>query len=290
MEKEQKEKKGTKLSRFFDNFLFPFVFTFFAMIGAVRFVGIPVAEFLSEKTGIFYEEFQSADINAGIAKATVAASNKVNFRAEKARKKFARKYDTTAAWQLDTEYDAYPTLNQNHYKIIDDAIDYVKSEIGKQRNWESLSEKKRASIVFAKTHDFIKKYRENSSASGETLLSRGLDKKNLDCDTGSVIYFAIGEALVLPIVTVHVPETSTPKTGHVFVRWNCKDGTYLNWETVEGQFKSDAGYQKWLGNDSLKIEPIVMDSNGYRKEWRQQLHFAYEAKDAESIIKSITVF
>ena len=46
----------------------------------------------------------------------------------------------------------------------------------------------------------------------------------MDCDTGSILYTAIGEALGLPIVTVEAP-------GHKFVRWQLTGRQHINWDT-----------------------------------------------------------
>ena len=72
----------------------------------------------------------------------------------------------------------------------------------------------------------------------------GLLDRKIDCDKYSLIYFAIGQVLKLPISNVHAP-------GHVFVRWEfgSKLGQkYLNWEATSGGVKTDQHYR-----DSLHV-------------------------------------
>lgn len=59
----------------------------------------------------------------------------------------------------------------------------------------------------------------------------------VDCDTASFIYLAVGDAFNLPISAVMAPE-------HVFVRWEFKDGSYLNWETTKGASVGDDTYMR----------------------------------------------
>lgn len=67
-----------------------------------------------------------------------------------------------------------------------------------------------------------------------------------DCDTGSVMYLAVGEALDLPVFLVEVPQ-------HIFVRWYFDDKEYLNWETTGGLSHSDKHY---IRNDNIPLAAI----------------------------------
>ncbi len=69
------------------------------------------------------------------------------------------------------------------------------------------------------------------------LMNVGLDKKEIDCDTYSALYTAISEVLRLPVIPVYAPN-------HSFVRFNFNDGSYLNWEPIEGKQFPDAYYIK----------------------------------------------
>lgn len=55
------------------------------------------------------------------------------------------------------------------------------------------------------------------------------------CDTGSLIYMGIGEALGLDLRPVNVPE-------HTFIRWYYQDGSSFNWDTNFGMKTSDELY------------------------------------------------
>lgn len=61
-----------------------------------------------------------------------------------------------------------------------------------------------------------------------------------DCDTVSYIYVEIGDKLGLPIRLVEAPN-------HNFVRWEFPDGTHLNFETMDGEERSDAAYINGFG-------------------------------------------
>lgn len=56
----------------------------------------------------------------------------------------------------------------------------------------------------------------------------------MDCDTGSILYAAIGEALRLPIVVVEAP-------AHKFVRWQLTGRQAINWDTNAAlEYSTDA--------------------------------------------------
>lgn len=60
---------------------------------------------------------------------------------------------------------------------------------------------------------------------------------HFDCDLGSYLILAIGEALSLPISLVEVPE-------HNFVRWNFEGGAFLNWDTNTARTHSNDEYRR----------------------------------------------
>ncbi len=92
------------------------------------------------------------------------------------------------------------------------------------------------------------------------LLNTGLDKKQIDCDNYSAIYTAISEVLRLPVIPVYAPN-------HSFVRFNFNDGTYLNWEPVDGKHYPDAYYIKKLNISDQSVHQGVYLNNLTRKEF-----------------------
>lgn len=235
---------------------------------------------------INYEEYLSNCIERGINQARSAAIEKAYYKAGQARKKFTRKYDTIAGWQLDTEYNVNSTLSQKHYDIIDNAIDYVKEIISQQRNWQNMSETTRANIILVTIHAFLQKYHKNSATIKEMLLSRCLDKKALDCDTGTVIYLSIGEALNLPIVAVHVI-ASIGSIEHMFVRWNLQNKSCLNWETTKNDpslaSMSDEEQRAGLAKMGKIQFVVIKDRNEYKNVWKRQLYFAYNLDASDDL-------
>lgn len=294
----EEEKKGPeekkKDSNFFLGFLAGIALLFLVLVSYRHVVESPGLIYkLPVSLGNVYERILSWEIARENTNSINAAASKINFKAEMARRQFSKKYDTTAAWQLNTEYDAYPSLSQRHYDIVDGAIDRVKMKILETKGWEGLHEDRRAAVILSTIFNYIQPYRTNSSAKGDKLLSRGLDKKDLECDTASVIYLAVGEVLKLPIVLVAIPTTKNGN-GHVFVRWNFADGSHIDWEatsqTLENAPRSEQDFQRDLGKEKLKLDFIVMDSQAYREDWKAQLRFAYPGKDTESFVKSTTIF
>jgi tetratricopeptide (TPR) repeat protein len=59
----------------------------------------------------------------------------------------------------------------------------------------------------------------------------------MDCDTGSLIFTSIGEALNLPVVVVEAP-------GHKFVRWNLTGRQRINWDTNAAREYSDSDFRR----------------------------------------------
>ena len=92
------------------------------------------------------------------------------------------------------------------------------------------------------------------------LMNVGLDKKAIDCDTYSALYTAISEVLRLPVIPVYAPN-------HSFVRFNFNDGSYLNWEPIEGKHYPDAYYIKKLNIAEQSIQQGVYLSSLTRKEF-----------------------
>ncbi|MBN2400791.1 MAG: tetratricopeptide repeat protein [Spirochaetes bacterium] len=92
------------------------------------------------------------------------------------------------------------------------------------------------------------------------LLNVCLDKKQIDCDNYCAIYTAISEVLRLPIIPVFAPN-------HSFLRFNFNDGTYLNWEPVEGRHYPDAYYVKKLKIADQSIHQGVYLKSLSRKEF-----------------------
>ena len=92
------------------------------------------------------------------------------------------------------------------------------------------------------------------------LLSRGIDKKIIDCDNYCTLYTAIAEVLKIPIVPVYAPN-------HSFIRFYLDDGGYINWETTKAASYDDAYYIKILRiSDSSLKRGVYLKTLG-RKEF-----------------------
>ncbi|MEZ5324468.1 MAG: hypothetical protein R3F19_05345 [Verrucomicrobiales bacterium] len=67
--------------------------------------------------------------------------------------------------------------------------------------------------------------------------SPGAPCHRMDCDTGSLLFASIGEALGLPIVVVEAP-------GHKFVRWKLTGRQQINWDTNAAREYSDDDFRR----------------------------------------------
>lgn len=67
--------------------------------------------------------------------------------------------------------------------------------------------------------------------------SAGRACHRMDCDTGSLIYLAVAEALRLPIVIVEAP-------GHKFVRWQLTGRQHINWDTNAAREYSNNSFRR----------------------------------------------
>jgi tetratricopeptide (TPR) repeat protein len=57
----------------------------------------------------------------------------------------------------------------------------------------------------------------------------------VDCDIASFLFLAMGELMGYPLAMVDMP-------GHNFIRWKRPDGTFINFETMDGKETSDDYY------------------------------------------------
>jgi tetratricopeptide (TPR) repeat protein len=81
-------------------------------------------------------------------------------------------------------------------------------------------------------------------------------KGELDCDTLTIIFLAIGHEFKWPLYAVPAPE-------HFFIRWN--DGKYtFNFD--QGDIDPDAYYEKWLNIDKNAVKQGVYLKSLSRKE------------------------
>jgi hypothetical protein len=61
----------------------------------------------------------------------------------------------------------------------------------------------------------------------------------VDCDIASFLYLAMGEVMGYPLAMVDMP-------GHNFIRWRRADGTFIDFETMDGKETDDAYYiSRW---------------------------------------------
>ncbi len=92
------------------------------------------------------------------------------------------------------------------------------------------------------------------------LLHHGLDTKKIDCDNFSTLYIAIAETLKIPIAPVYAPN-------HSFVRIIFADGSYLNWEVLEGKSLPNAFYIQKLSIAEKSVKNGVYLKTMSRKEF-----------------------
>jgi len=133
---------------------------------------------------------------------------------------------------------------KHHYEYINKIINRAIYNIDVKKKYTTEEAIKILATIDLILKDEGFKFRNN------LLLSKGLDTKIIDCDNYCTLYTAIAEVLKLPIIPVYAPN-------HSFIRFNFKDGSYLNWECTEGKHYSNAWYIKKLNISSKSISQGV---------------------------------
>ncbi|MEM6516839.1 MAG: hypothetical protein AAF688_11700 [Bacteroidota bacterium] len=140
---------------------------------------------------------------------------------------YTPKYSTIAHEILEVEKDLNSNSGNEYdilFKLLDEVIEKSGKKIQSITTTNKLSDGKRQKAI--RILDGI----------NETLLDLGfelkipiqtltemLSKKQMDCDTGAILYLAIGEVYELPIFKVEVPT-------HSFIRYYFEDMEYFNWD------------------------------------------------------------
>lgn len=202
------------------------------------------AFFSYNATHYFYSDTQM-EMAVNWEKAEEAALKDMERNVNQAKKRFKRKYETIISWRLDREHELFP-VSQKHYEQIDKIIDIVIDKLEKKKKiikWKKEIEWARAfatmSIISSALEETIYKQYD-----GELyFLADGINRKRLDCQTLVTIYMGIAEIMKLPLSSVIIPG----QPGHIFVRWQMKDGQYLNWDPVSSVMPERDEYfiMKW---------------------------------------------
>ena len=142
----------------------------------------------------------------------------------------------------------------NHEQYINELINKAAVKISVKDDYST----EEAIKIMETIHRLLKEegfvYKQNF------LLFAGLDKKRIDCDNYTALYTAVSEVLRLPVIPVYAPN-------HSFVRFNFNDGTYLNWEPLEGKHFPDAYYIKKLNIADKSVRQGVYLKSLSRKEF-----------------------
>jgi hypothetical protein len=79
----------------------------------------------------------------------------------------------------------------------------------------------------------------------------------VDCDIASFLYLAMGEVMGYPLAMVDMP-------GHNFIRWKRPDGTYIDFETMDGKETNDEYYiSRWgIPQSFLGIPGVLTTMTG----------------------------
>jgi tetratricopeptide (TPR) repeat protein len=141
-----------------------------------------------------------------------------------------------------------------HNEYINKLINKAVAKITVKKDYSTEEAIKTMSLIYLLLKD------EGFVFKANLLLSVGLDKKEIDCDTYSALYTAIAEILRLPVIPVYAPN-------HSFVRFNFNDGSYLNWEPIEGKHYPDVYYIKKLKIADQSIHQGVYLKSLSRKEF-----------------------
>ncbi len=185
--------------------------------------------------------------------------------------KVARKFDTFGHWLLDLEGEADP-VSAAKYAKLDEIISDAKRRIVFDPAIKEAKAQRKQALAVLKAIDLVLTDQNVLYPAGDydvALLRLGLseqklDKKMLahmlkeelnerrrdhalahadepfyvlDCDTSSIVYVAVAEAVGFELHLVDLPD-------HMFVRWELSDGTHVNWDTNDAEEVSDKEYAK----------------------------------------------
>ena len=122
------------------------------------------------------------------------------------------------------------------YKLLDDVIDAVKTRLPSTRIQNRSTKKARALAIGRITSEvLIEKgfaLAIPTETLGDSLVSRhetGERPRHVfDCDTASLIYMTVADALSMPASLVEIPLSSGDQ--HNYVRWQIAPKTEVNWD------------------------------------------------------------
>lgn len=211
-------------------------------------------------------------------KAEEAALKDVERNANQAKKQFKRKYETIISWRFDREYDLFP-VSQKNYEQIDKIIDIVIDKLEKKKKiikWEDEIEWARAYATMGIISSVLEETVYRQYDGKLYFLADGINRKRLDCQTLATIYMGIAEIMKLPLSSVIIPG----EPGHMFVRWQMKDGQYLNWDPVSSITpERDEYYEKKWHMPKEKF--IIVKLDDFRNAVIKKMALSYAYDNAE---------
>ena len=114
------------------------------------------------------------------------------------------------------------------------------------------------------------------------LLSKGIARRRLDCDTSSMLMLGLGHEMGWPLHLVVVPE-------HSFVRWDDGAGTRINVD--QGHITADETYMTWPRELALESvnEGVYLKNATYRETLSQMYSMRSNAKGTMGMFKEAIV-
>lgn len=162
------------------------------------------------------------------------------------------RYDTIGHRILDLEAEL--GINTEPYKeILDRLIEEARARIQVK---DAYTREDALGILRTIDNILRENYRIKVDLSAQ-LLSLGLQKKVLDCDSSSFVYLSIAEALELPLTAVNAPQ-------HLFVGFML-NGDRIDWETTSAKELNDNNYI-FLFN----ISPKAIDNGVFLRNLTRQ--------------------
>lgn len=143
---------------------------------------------------------------------------------------------------------------KEHYLLVDRLINKAVALISPKKSYTTEE-----AVRTLKTIDLLLS-NEGYVFKNNFLLCRGLERKVIDCDNYCALYTAIAEVLNIPIIPVYAPN-------HSFIRFFFDDGSYMNWETTQGQPRPDSYYIQTLAISGQSIKKGVYMKSLSRKEF-----------------------
>lgn len=179
---------------------------------------------------------------------------------------YQAKYHTITHEILKSEQSVSKNSNYQYdqmLKLLDDLIEGASLRI-KGAALNSLTPQQKARSILKLINETIINFKFKLNIGTQTI-SEMLTNRTADCDTGSMLYIAIAQALGLPIFMVEVPN-------HNFVRYYYEDAEYINWDSNTALYDANLNAE-YSDSDYMNAQSLTCRSCGFTVDDAVESHY-----------------